>query len=331
MERKRFQRIVTHDDLDGVVSAALCSVAEGVDRFRFASPGSVAGMGSEIGPETILCDLPHQTGAGLWFDHHQGNLEDFRLKGGDPDSEGVVFAPEKSCARVVLTYYAERKVAFPPFIEETVEEADIVDSFDYKDIEDWQRERPGKVVADTLRFHFPRRAERFRYMAHLIRKIRSEPLEAVTRDRQVSEKARQYREVEERSRALIDGLARFLPEDDRREVILLDTTGLKHSPNLIKSLAFLSHPEADAVLELKCLFRQNRKTNDLGVSMSLSPRLDRSSVKDIGEIMRSLNLGDGHRGAGAGRMSCRSKAEMLKHREWLLREILDAWKAQGSP
>ena len=325
----KFARIVTHDDLDGVVSAALCSLAERIDDFRFSGPASILDGDLEVTADTIVCDLPHHPAAGRWFDHHIGNLEDYRLKGGDAEAVRDTFRQEKSCARVIYRYYQERGVAFPEYMARTVEEADTVDSFDYIDLEDWQRETPGKILADTLRSPFRSRGERNRYLRHMIRRVREAPLEEVLADPEVREKARLYKEMEEKSRALIDRLASFLPEDTEQEVILLDTTGLKHAPYIIKSLVFLSYPKALAVLEVRSLFRQNRKTNDLGFSMSLSPCLDlASSEKDVGEIMRSLNVGDGHRGAGAGRIHCHSKAEMTKQKEQILQKIHGMWRNQ---
>jgi oligoribonuclease NrnB/cAMP/cGMP phosphodiesterase (DHH superfamily) len=324
-----FVKIVTHDDFDGVVSAALCSLANRIDNFMFSGPVSILDPGLEVGADTIVCDLPHHPAAGLWFDHHSGNLEDYRLKGGDPEAVRDTFGEEKSCARVIYRYYLEQGFAFPTFMGTTVEETDTVDSFDYKDLEDWQRETPGKLISDSLRITFRSRGERNRYMRHLIRRIREAPLEEVLSDPEVEEKSRLYREMEEKSRSLIERMAAFLPEDAEQEVILLDTTGLKHAPYIIKSLAFLSYPKAVAVLEVKCMFRQKRKTNDLAFSMSLSPSLELgSSEKDVGEIMRSLNMGDGHRGAGAGRIQCKSKAEMMKQKEQILQKILGMWGNQ---
>ena len=320
---------MTHDDFDGVVSAALCSLANGIDDFRFSGPVSILDAGLEVGADTIVCDLPHHPAAGLWFDHHVGNLEDYRLKGGDPEALRDTFGEEKSCARVIYRHYMERGTVFPEFMAATVEEADTVDSFDYRDLEDWQRETPGKVLSDSLRISFPSRRERNRYMRYLIRRIREAPLEEILSDSEVQEKARLYREMEEKSRSLIERVACFLPEDTEQEVIVLDTTGLKHAPYIIKSLAFLSYPTAVAVLEVKSIFRQRRKTNDLGFSMSLSPCVElTSSEKDVGEIMRALNVGDGHRGAGAGRIPCRSKAEMMKQKEQILQKILGMWRNQ---
>lgn len=329
MDEKKFVKIVTHDDFDGVVSAALCSLANGIDNFLFSGPVSILDTGLEIGSDTIVCDLPHHPNAGLWFDHHTGNLEDYRLKGGDPEAVSETFGEEKSCARVVYRYYQDRGVAFPDFMGETVEEADTVDSFDYQGLEDWQRGTPGKILSDTLRITFRSRGDRNRYMRHLIRRIREVPLAELLSDPEVRDKARLYREMEEKSRSLIGKIASFRPEDPEEEVVLLDTTVLKHSPHIIKSLAFLAHPKALAVLEVRSLFRQKRKTNDLVFSMSLSPSLEvASSGKNVGEIMRSLNMGDGHRGAGAGRVHCRSKEDMIKKKEGILRQILCMWREQ---
>jgi hypothetical protein len=325
---RTLEKIVTHDDFDGVVSAALCSLAEKIDSFRFSTPGSILDSRLGIGPDTIVCDLPHHPDAGLWFDHHVGNLEDYRLKGGDPEALQGAFSPEKSCARVVHDHFAGTG-RFPDFLQATVREADIIDSFDYRDIEDWQRETPGKLIADSIKAAFPSLRDRDRYLRHLIRQVRALPLEEIVSDPEVRERLAVCRIEAEKSRALIEKLAAFLPGDSGGEIILLDTTGLKHGPVLNKSLALLSHPEAPAVLEVKCLFRQKRKTNDLGFSMSLSPCVDEaSSTKDIGEIMRSLNMGDGHRGAGAGRVSCRSKPEMLKRKDEILGKIFQMWRRQ---
>lgn len=326
---RKFDRIVTHDDLDGVVSAALCSLAEQIEDFRFAGPGSVLDMGLGVGPGTIVCDLPHHPAAGLWFDHHPGNLEDYRLKGGDPEKIDGSFRPEKSCARVVYLYYQGR-FSFPDFVGTTVAETDRVDSFDYRSVEEWQEPTPGRVLSDTLCVPFQARRDRERYMRSLIRGLRSGPMEALLDDPQVQDASRRYREAAGKSLSLIERLGTFLPEDRDREIVIVDTTELKHDPNLIKSLAFLVFPGAKAVLEVKRLFQQSRKTNDLAFSMSLSPALEaQSSVQDIGEIMRSLNIGDGHRGAGAGRKACASKAELIRQKDAIIGRIHALWTDQA--
>jgi hypothetical protein len=61
--------------------------------------------------------------------------------------------------------------------------------------------------------------------------------------------------------------------------------------------------------------------------MSLSiPGQDRG--KNIGEIMRTLNIGDGHPGAAAGTVRCKSKQEMLKKKKELVEQIFRLWSSQ---
>ncbi len=71
------------------------------------------------------------------------------------------------------------------------------------------------------------------------------------------------------------------------------------------------------------------KSNHLGVSMSLSIKANRQKgKKNIGEIMRILNMGDGHPGAAAGTIRCKSKQEMLKKKKEILNQIFKLWFAQ---
>jgi hypothetical protein len=111
---------------------------------------------------------------------------------------------------------------------------------------------------------------------------------------------------------------------------MIDLTSYQRTPHLIKNLAFLIYPEALGVLEVYSLTeRQGVKSNDFGISMALSihgNKKDRS--KNIGEIMRTLNIGDGHPGAAAGQIRCKSKQEMLKKKKELLAQIFRLWSSQ---
>jgi hypothetical protein len=62
--------------------------------------------------------------------------------------------------------------------------------------------------------------------------------------------------------------------------------------------------------------------------MSLSINGNRSNRRNIGEIMRTLNIGDGHPGAAAGTVRCRSKQEMLKKKQELVNQIFTLWASQ---
>ncbi len=128
---------------------------------------------------------------------------------------------------------------------------------------------------------------------------------------------------------IIQASSFFLGEDKSKDLVVIDLTPHHRRPHLIKNLAFLIYPEALAVLEVNNLTERGVKSNHLGFSMSLSIHGNRQAqTKNIGEIMRTLNIGDGHPGAAAGTLHCRSKQEMLKKKEQVLGQILKLWSSQ---
>lgn len=323
-----FTRIVTHDDLDGVVSAALLSFCLGVDRFFFTGPVSVQEGRTPTTEEDVVCDLPCPVRVGMWFDHHQGNLEDLKLRGIDPADVPGRFSAEPSCARVIFDYF-QAQAAFPPFTEETVAGTDRVDSFDYRTMEEWRRPTPDRRLADSIYVASLDRGS-YRYLERLVRLLRERPMEEVLKDPQVAALADRYEVLEEKSLSLFRQDASFHPDDPEHEVVVIDLTRHNRRPEVIRGAAFVLHPEALAALMVGSGYAGGRKTNDLSFSMSLSFLMNRREHhKDIGEIMRRLNIGDGHPGAGAGRISCRTRDEMLKVKGETLGQIVRIWKEMG--
>jgi len=324
----RLTRIVTHDDLDGVVSCALLSHSLGIDRFFFTGPVAVQSGRTPTTEQDVVCDLPCPVRVGMWFDHHQGNLEDLKLRGVDPSDVPGKFAAEDSCARVIYGFFKE-KVQFPLFMEETVAGTDRVDSFDYRTMEEWRKPTPDRRLSDSI---FVASLERgsFRYLERLARLLRERPVEKVLSDTQVAGLADRYKVMEEKSVSLFRQDAFFHSDDPEREVIIIDLTRHNRKPEVIRGAAFILFPDALAALVVGNSFSGGKKTNDLSFSRALSFLLNRREhSKDIGEIMRHLNMGDGHAGAGAGRISCRSKDEMIKTKEETLGEIIRLWKEMG--
>jgi oligoribonuclease NrnB/cAMP/cGMP phosphodiesterase (DHH superfamily) len=320
--------IVTHNDFDGVVSASICSRALGVNRIIFAGPSGITRSQVPIGLEDIVCDLPYPLACGMWFDHHPGNLEELRLRNIDPSSIPGRFALRDSCARVVFEYFSEQIVLpghFPPMVEE----ADIIDSFNYRTVEEWRRETPGRIISDSMKAQEPSPRHASRHRQNLVQLLREKPMDEVAARDFVRERFRRYRDDEERMLKLIEASGHFLPGDTEQEIVVLDLTMHSRKPTVAKNLAYILYPQALAVLEVQTRFERGIKTNHLNFSMSLSLRLTGvEHRKDVGEIMRSLNIGDGHAGAAAGTLACRSKAEMLKKKDEILQKILEIWKGQ---
>jgi len=324
----KYEKIITHNDFDGIVSAALCAWALKVERILFAGPLTITKSQITITGRDIVCDLPYPLQCGLWFDHHEGNLQELEYRRIEPKSIPGRFDLKPSCSRVVYEFFSEQK-ELPAYFLLAVEEADIIDSFSYASMEDWRRETPGKVIDLTLKARFSSAEDQAAYMRNLVQQLRDRPIEEVFHLPFVQKRLKQYREEEGKMLRIIQDSSHFLEQDERKEVVVIDLTQYRRRPHLIKNLAFLFYPQALGVLEVYNLTDQGVKSNHLGFSMSLSINGNRQNqAKNIGEIMRSLNMGDGHPGAAAGTMRCSSKQEMLRKKKEILNQIFKLWSSQ---
>ncbi|NWF93441.1 MAG: hypothetical protein HXY46_11025 [Syntrophaceae bacterium] len=320
-----YEKIITHNDFDGMVSASLCAWALKIERVLFTGPLAITRSQITITEKDVVCDLPYPLQCGLWFDHHEGNLQELEYRRIDAKAIPGRFDLKPSCSRVVYEYFSDR-TELPSRFLKAVEEADIIDSFSYISIEEWRRETPGKVIDLTLKIRFPSPKDQASYMRNLVQQIRERSLEEVSRLGFVQQRLKQYREEEGEMLRIIRDSSYFLEQDKQRELVVIDLTPHRRRPHLIKNLAFLIYPEALGVVEVYNLMDQGVKTNHLGFSMSLSINGNRpNQAKNIGEIMRSLNIGDGHPGAAAGTVRCSSKQEMLKKKEEVLGQIFKLW------
>ncbi|MGB9629607.1 MAG: hypothetical protein ACPL6D_13185 [Thermodesulfobacteriota bacterium] len=326
-----YEKIITHHDFDGIVSASLCAWVLKILKVIFTGPMTIARSQLTITDKDVVCDLPYPLQCGLWFDHHEGNLQELSYRKIDPKSIPGRFDSKPSCSRVVYEFFCE-KIPLPSYFLMAVEEADMIDSFAYTSIEDWRRETPGKIIDLTLKLPFPSQEEQTQYMRNLFQQIKGRPLEEVSCLDFVRKRLNQYQTEEERMLRIIRDASYFLEEDRVKELVVIDLTSYQRRPHLIKNLAFLIYPQALAVLEVYNLIdHQGVKSNHLGFSMSLSINGNRSDWgKNIGEIMRTLNIGDGHPGAAAGQIRCRSKQEMLKKKREVLNQIFKLWQAQST-
>jgi hypothetical protein len=322
------ERIVTHTDFDGVVSAAVCSLGLSCERFAFTGPVSVGKAEMPIGTGDAVCDLPYPLECSMWFDHHPGNLEAVRLRGIDPATIPGRFDAQPSCARVVLDHFTAAGLAVPEHLARSVAEADMIDSFAYTSVEEWRRETPGKLVDMGLKARADSYGDQLKFLERLVLLVRDMQLEEIAHDAEVAGRIESFRADEERMMKLIEGAVSFLPEDTAHELIVMDFSPHNRQPRVQRNLAYLLHPGALGALTINSRFMGGRKTNGLSFTLSLSMNLTgRDHGKDAGEIMRTLDLGDGHAGAAAGAIDCASKQEMLRAKERILSGIWRMWSA----
>lgn len=323
-----YRSIVTHNDFDGIGSAALCSWAYKVNKILFTGPVDIHNRRFPITRADIVCDLPCPAEYGLWFDHHQGNADDLVQRGIDPATVPGRFAPEKSCGRVILDHFHAEGRTTPAHFGPLVDALDVVDSFDYRTIEEWRAPTAAHVITDAMKVPFEDFRVRNQFLRNVAFHLRDFGLEKTADLSEVRRHYRAYCSYEEKMLELLGTDAR--PLDAEGEIIVVDLTRHKQRPFVWKNLAQTLYPDAGAVLSVECGFREGKKTNDLAFSMALTIRENCAGTeRDMGEIMRTLNIGDGHRGAAGGRLPCRSKDEMVRKKEEVLGKIVGLWKGQG--
>jgi len=104
----KYDRIITHDDLDGVISgffmATIFKIP--VENIIFTTPNDMKAGQVYTTKRDIVCDLPQPKVAGLWADHHISNKPNIDS---NDDSIGVWhWFLEPSCAAVIYRMYASK-------------------------------------------------------------------------------------------------------------------------------------------------------------------------------------------------------------------------------
>ena len=298
-----------------------------IDKVIFAGPNTMTRSEIAVTDHDIVCDLPYPLTAGLWFDHHSGNLAELQLRGFDFATIPGAFADKPSCCRVVLDYFS-REEELPDDFEMMAQAADLIDSFGFKSVEEWRQDTPATRIDWAIKAPGTAREKR-RFLRDLVFLLRDTSIEETAHDPTVMERVAAYRKHEEWMRNIIQQVSSFLPQDTMHEIVILDLTGFRRREKIIKNLALLDYPQALAVLEIQPLYQFGVRSTELSVSMSLSLNMNGiEHGKDVGEIMRRLNLGDGHAGAGAGLLQSSNKAEMLRKKQDVLGQIFEIWKSQ---
>ncbi|MBZ0270452.1 hypothetical protein K8I61_00335 [bacterium] len=306
--------IATHNDFDGLVSAALVSIWSGLDAYFFTSPTQV--RNAPLDPTDIVCDLPHpMREVRAWFDHHPGNLDEAK-KLGLSIGEGAAFeAP--SAARVAFDHLRD-KAAFPPFMENTVIDADKIDSMDYASIDEWLADSPANLVNRAI--YLP--TEDFKtaraFMIWLTRRFRDTSVAAIAAMPEITSRLAEYESSKKSFAEIVRKLGRV-----RGKLLVLDFSDMRSAPRFSRNLAYAVHPEVDALVTVTAQYQQNRKTNDLRVSAALNPFKRQESPPDLASFMEDRGLGGGHPAAAGGIIRSASKDERIKKLDAFLSELAD--------
>ena len=280
------KRLLTRDDFDGVVSAALLKKKGVIDLVKFVHPRDMEGGVVHVSRRDIIADLPPNSKAYLAFDHHPGNIGD-----GNGD-RFVVDVDARSAARVIYNHYGGAE-GFPSVSPKLLDAVDKWESAAFS-----RQEVLDPKGWDLLGFFLdPRtglgRFRRFRVSNHqlmldLMDQLADLDIEELLTFEDIRERADVYRSHREDFSQQIRRCSTV-----RDTVLLVD---LRRETTLFAGNRFVKYalfPHADASVQVMWAFKRTTAAISVGKSI-----FDSALEADIGGLMSRYG-GGGYSYAGA--------------------------------
>jgi hypothetical protein len=273
-------RLITRADLDGLTCAVLLSQVEKIDDVMLAHPKDVQDGKVDITSDDILANLPHDKRAGMIFDHHASQSEEWK----EGETKGGFAAAAPSAARVVAGHYPNAD--FSAYTE-LLHQTDRLDSADLEP-EDVTDPKGWILVGYTLdpRTGMARYRDYFKHVLDLVNAHPNDP-DAVLADPQVAERVAILRDQQW-------SFMEHLIETSRADgnVIVSDVRGIKDAPLGNRFFIYTLFPEAN--VSVRIADGANNAFNSIQVGHSIFNRTCKTSV---GALMDHYG-GGGHFGAG---------------------------------
>jgi hypothetical protein len=273
-------RLITRADLDGLTCAVLLSQVESIDDVVLAHPKDVQDGKVDVTGDDILANLPRDPRAGLVFDHHASQADEWK----EDDVKGAFAAHAPSAARVVASHYPNADFAV---YDELLHQTDRLDSADLEP-EDVTDPQGWILVGYTLdpRTGMARYRDYFKHVLDLVKRNPRDP-DAVLADPQVAERVNILRDQQW-------SFMEHLIETSRTDgnVIITDVRGIKDAPLGNRFFIYTLFPEAN--VSVRIADGANAAFNSIQVGHSIFNRTCKTSV---GALMAHYG-GGGHFGAG---------------------------------
>jgi hypothetical protein len=273
-------RLITRADLDGLTCAVLLSQVEQIDDVMLAHPKDVQDGKVEINSQDILANLPHDPRAGMIFDHHASQADEWK----EGQTKGGFAAAAPSAARVVAGHYPNAD--FSAYTE-LLHQTDRLDSAELEP-EDVTDPKGWILVGYTLdpRTGMARYRDYFKRVLDLVKAHPNDP-DAVLADPDVAERVAILRDQQW-------SFMEHLIETSRSDanVIISDVRRLKDAPLGNRFFIYTLFPEAN--VSLRIADGANNVFNSIQVGHSIFNRTCKTSV---GALMDHFG-GGGHFGAG---------------------------------
>lgn len=287
--KRNYSRIVTHTDMDGIISAMLLSVVFKIDKFKFIEPAEIQHKNFVPDKTDIVCDLPRS--GGLWFDHHP---IDEKNKTEVYESHWDEKAP--SAARIIFETYKDQLQEY----EELVIETDKIDSADFTK-EELKNPTTTQKLSITIRPLKPTRSHQ--YKIYLIRQLSYLSPEEIMKEDMV---LKRYEEKIEAWKKGEGFLKQHIVKDGT--IRILDTV-----PFIEKNIAwrmysfYLEKEIVDYVISTRYVRHNNMVKVNVGANL-----FDKEKNKiHLGKIMQKYG-GNGHHGIGGCSTTLEKYKEVVK-------------------
>jgi hypothetical protein len=273
-------RLITRADLDGLTCAVLLSQVQTIDDVDLVHPKDVQDGKVDITSNDILANLPRDARAGLVFDHHASQADEWKGE----ETKGGFAAAAPSAARVIASHYAGTDFSV---YEELLHQTDRLDSASL-DPEDVTDPKGWILVGYTLdpRTGMARYRDYFKHVLELVKAHPKDP-DAVLADTQVAERVTILRDQQW---SFMEHLIETSKTDGN--VIITDVRGIKDAPLGNRFFIYTLFPEAN--VSVRIADGANGAFNSIQVGHSIFNRTCKTSV---GALMAHYG-GGGHFGAG---------------------------------
>ncbi|HVA33461.1 MAG TPA: exopolyphosphatase [Candidatus Baltobacteraceae bacterium] len=294
-------RLVTRADLDGLTSAILLQEVVPVERVEFAHPKDVQDGKFPIDQNDILANLPYDSRAALWFDHHLSQVDE-GTRGGIKGK----FELAPSAARVIADHYKS------PRFERYADLLSATDKLDAAALtrDDIVNPQGWVLVGYTLD---PRSGlGAFKdYFRRLMALAKTKSIDEILADPEVKAHVdRLRRETEEFKRSLLE------TSKQNGKVVVTDVRGRKNLPSGNRFLIYDLYPDANVSVRVADGHDGTYVAIQVGRSI-----LNRGCKTNVGALMAKFG-GGGHEGAG----TCQPRVEDVDR---VLGEILEALERNG--
>ncbi len=276
-------RLVTRADLDGLTSAVIVTMTEKIDDIVLIHPQDITDKRFEIRPDDIMANLPYDSRAALWFDHHL--LTDSNEK--PPENYRGRHRIAPSAARLVYEYYLDEYPNDP----DLVRLAPLVDATDRVDaalLTPGDVENPEGYI--LLGFTVDSRTglgDFESYFMHLLDWLKTMPVDEVLAQPEVKERVERLRAEQAEFKTLLKRNSFQL-----NNVVVTDLREIERLPAGNRFLIYSLFPDSNVSLRVHWGPSHNSVVAAVGHSI-----FNRTCKTSVGELMSRFG-GGGHRGAG---------------------------------